>query len=53
MANSNIGPKSTPLQDVWFWNPSDLNFNLSKSLKVKGDGVIELPIYGFLLMVKK
>ena len=29
---------------------SDLDFDLSRSLKVKCDGVIGLPIYGFLLM---
>ena len=28
----------------------DLDFDLSRSLKVKCDGVIRLPIYGFLLM---
>ncbi len=28
-----------------------LDFDLSRSLKVKCDGVIGLPIYGFLLMV--
>ena len=31
-------------------NLSDLDFDLSRSLKVKCDGVIGLPIYGFLLM---
>ena len=30
---------------------SDLDFDLSRSLKVKRDGVIRLPIYGFLLML--
>ena len=29
---------------------SDLEFHLSRSLKIKSNGVIGLPIYGFLLM---
>ncbi len=29
----------------------DFDFDLSRSLKVKSDDVIELAIYGFLLMV--
>ncbi len=29
---------------------SDLNFDLSRSLKVKRDNAIGLPIYGFLLV---
>ncbi len=32
-------------------NLSDLDFDLSRSLKVKSDDVIELAIYGFLLMI--
>ncbi len=32
-------------------NLTDLDFDLSRSLKVKSDGVIRLAIYGFLLMV--
>ncbi len=31
-------------------NLGDLDFDLSRSLKVKSDDAIELPIYGFLLM---
>ncbi len=31
-------------------NVGDLEFGLSRSLKVKCDGAIELLIYGFLLM---
>ncbi len=30
---------------------SDLDFDLSRSIEVKSDGVIGLAIYGFLLMV--
>ncbi len=36
-------------QDIRLQNLSDLEFDLSWSLKVKGDGDIGLPIYGFLL----
>ncbi len=32
-------------------NPSELDCDLSRSLKVKSDDVIGLSIYGFLLMV--
>ena len=39
-----------PLWNIRLQNPSDLDFALSKSLKVKCEGAIELPIYGFLLM---
>ena len=49
MVNSNIGPNSAPLRDIRLWNLSDLD--LSKSLKVKSDGVIGLAIYAFLFMV--
>ncbi len=31
-------------------NLNDLDFDLSRSLKVKCDGIIGLPVYGFLLM---
>ncbi len=30
---------------------SDIDFDVSRFLKVKYDGLIGLPIYGFLLMV--
>ncbi len=33
------------------YNLRDLEFDLSRSLKVKCDGAIGLAIYGFLLMV--
>ncbi len=39
-----------PLQDIRLRNLSDLEFDLLRSLKVKCDSVIELPIYAFLLM---
>ncbi len=32
-------------------NVSDLDFDLSRSLNVKCDGIIRFPLYGFLLMV--
>ncbi len=51
MVNSDIGLNSAPLRDIRHRNLSDLDFDLSRSLKVKSDGVIGLPIYGFLLMV--
>ncbi len=43
--HSNIWPCDTSLQNL-----SDLEFDLLRSLKVKCDSVIELPIYAFLLM---
>ncbi len=49
MFNSNIWPNSAPLQDIRLQNLSDLEFDLSRSLKVKCDDVIGLAIYGFLL----
>ncbi len=39
-----------PLQDIRLQKLSDLEFDLSRSLKVKCDSVIGLPIYAFLLM---
>ncbi len=39
-----------PLQDIRLQNLSDLEFDLSRSLKVICDDVIGLPIYDFLLM---
>ncbi len=47
---SNIGPNLAPLQDIKLQNLCDFDFDLSKSLKVKCDSAIGLPIYGFLLM---
>ena len=37
-------------RDIRLWNVSDLEFDISQSLKVKCDSTIVLPIYGFLLM---
>ncbi len=39
-----------PLPDIMLQNLSDLTFHLSRSLKVKYDSVIGLPIYDFLLL---
>ncbi len=50
MFNSNIWPNSAPLQDIRLQNLSDLEFDLSRSLKVKCDDVIGLVIHGFLLI---
>ncbi len=49
MFNSNIWPNSGPLQDIRLRNVSDLEFDLSRSLKVKCDDFIGLAIHGFLL----
>ncbi len=51
MVDSNIGPNSAPLRDISYCNPSDLDFDLSGSLKGKSDDVIELARYGFPLMI--
>ena len=48
MCNGNICPNSVPLQDIRFRNVSDLDFDISRSFKVKCDDVIGLSIYGFL-----
>ncbi len=52
MFYGNIWPNSAPLQDTKLLNLSDLDFDLSRSLEVKCDGVIGLLIhvYGFLLI---
>ncbi len=44
---NNLRPNSAPLRyyDIRFLNLSDLEFDLSSSLKVKCDSVIGLPIY--------
>ncbi len=49
MFNSNIWPISAPLEDIRLQNLKDLEFDLSRSLKVKCDDVIGLAIHGFLL----
>ena len=46
LANISIPCRSPSTQ-----NQSDLDFDLSRSLKVKSDDVIGLTIYSFLLMV--
>ncbi len=50
MFNSNIGPNLVPLRDIRLQNPSELDFDFTKSLKVKCYGVIGLTIYDILLM---
>ncbi len=51
MFNGNIWPNSAaPLQETKLQNLRDLDFDLSRSFKVKCDGVIGLSIYGFLLI---
>ncbi len=47
MFNGNIWPKSAPLRDIMLQTMSNLDFNLSGSLKVKCDNVVGLPIYTF------
>ena len=51
MVNSNIWPKLAALRDIRLQNLGDIDFDLSRSLKVKCDGVIGLVIYASLLMV--
>ncbi len=48
---SNIWPNSVYLRDITLCNLSDIDFDLSRSLKGKCDCVIGLPIHNFLLMV--
>ncbi len=48
MFNRNIGPNYAPVRDIRFQKFGDLEFDLSSSLKVKREGAIGLPIYGFL-----
>ena len=50
MFNSKIGPKYSLLRDIKLQNLGDLEFDLSRSLKVKCESAIGLPIYGLLLM---
>ena len=40
MDNSNIGPSSTPLRDMTLLNQSYLDFDPSRSFKVKSDSAI-------------
>ncbi len=50
ICNSIKWPNSAHFRDIMLRNPSDLDLDLSRSLKVKSDSVIGLPIYGFLLV---
>ncbi len=50
MFNSNLWPNSAPSQIIRPRNLSDLELDLTRSLKVKCDSAIGLPIYAFLLM---
>ena len=50
MFNSNIGPNSAPVCDIRNQHFCDLEFDISRLLKVKCDSAIELPICDFLLM---
>ncbi len=50
MVNSNLWPNSAPLRDERLQNLGELDFDLSRSPKVKCDGAFGLPIYGFLLI---
>ncbi len=43
-------PNSAPLPDVSFQHPSDLDLELSVSLKVKSDGPIGLPIHNIFFI---
>ncbi len=36
-------PNSVPFWDIGLQNPSDLKFDLSRPLKVKYNGAVELP----------
>ncbi len=49
-ACSNIWPNSAPLRDTRLPNLSDLEFDLSRSLRIRCDSIIGLHIYGFLSM---
>ncbi len=52
MFNSNLWPNSAPLQHIRLRHLSDLEFDLTKPLKVKIDDVIGNTIHGFLLTYK-
>ncbi len=54
MFNSHRLPNSAPIQDIRLRNLSDLDFDISRSLKLKGDGVIGhiwFPIYIYMYIV--
>ncbi len=48
MVNSNIWPNTVLWRDIGFQDMSDLEFDLSTSLKVKPNGTGGLPTYDFL-----
>ncbi len=50
MFHSNIGPNWAHLRDIRLRNVSDLDFDLSRSLKVKCDSATGLPMYAFVFM---
>ncbi len=50
MLSSNILPNLAPLREIRLHNLGDLDFDLSRSLKVKSSGVIGPPIYDILLV---
>ncbi len=50
MFNNNIWPSSAPLRDKRLRNLSNLEFDISRSLKVICDDVTGLSLYAFLLM---
>ena len=45
-----IGPNMAPLRGVRLQNLGDLEFDFSRSLKVKSNGAVGLPMYDFLLV---
>ena len=51
MVNSNIVPNLVSLRDIRLQNLGFLEFDISRSLKVKSNGAVGLPICGFLLMI--
>ncbi len=50
MLKTNIGPNYAPLWDIRLWNLGGLDFDLSRSFKVKSNGAVGLLIYDFLLV---
>ena len=50
MVKSNIGPNLASLRDIRLRHLCDLEFDLSRSLKVKSSGAVGLSIYDFLLI---
>ena len=43
MSNSNIGPYKTPLRDISLNNLGDVDFDVSRLLKVKFNGAFDSP----------